>query len=391
MPETPNQAIEETAHPDISRNIPKDVRDHLCIKAAGRCQLCNRFLFEHPTTLRAGNFSEAAHIVAFSPNGPRGNAAARPEDINGIENLMLLCHDCHRQIDAVEPDAHSEASLAQKKRDQEAHVREMMDILNPERTAVVRFIAPTRGRNPSISFETTRLAVSPRFPIQNPGTIIDMTGVSGNGRAFVDLAKATIDREMVRLYSPGAEAQRANHVSVFGIAPIPLLAYLGHRISDMFPVQLFPHDPNTNAWTWRDERRPAIVYTTQRVRTGTDVTKVALVLSLSGTIELASLPTAINAAFTILEMTMVDRQSEPGFLRQANDLEAFRSSYRGALASIKTEHGDATEVHLFAAVPPPIAIACGLDRRREIMPHLVLYQNTEAGFIPMLTIDDHDA
>ncbi|TDC97813.1 hypothetical protein E1285_02165 [Actinomadura sp. 7K507] len=44
------------------------------------------------------NIAEAAHIVAESPAGPRG-AAGRPADIDGIDNLVLLCPSDHRTID----------------------------------------------------------------------------------------------------------------------------------------------------------------------------------------------------------------------------------------------------------------------------------------------------
>jgi len=53
----------------------------------------------HHRTLTAGNFAQAAHIVAFKDNGPRGNVQDGPDDINRITHLMLLCPTCHKLID----------------------------------------------------------------------------------------------------------------------------------------------------------------------------------------------------------------------------------------------------------------------------------------------------
>ena len=47
----------------------------LIARAGGRCQFkgCNRDLFIDEFTLEKFNFSNMAHIIASSPNGPRGN------------------------------------------------------------------------------------------------------------------------------------------------------------------------------------------------------------------------------------------------------------------------------------------------------------------------------
>ena len=78
-----------------ARDIPHRVRLLLCVHAGGRCEFdgCNTYLFEDSLTLTDGNFSEAAHIVAFREQGPRGADANRPANINQLANLMLLVPD----------------------------------------------------------------------------------------------------------------------------------------------------------------------------------------------------------------------------------------------------------------------------------------------------------
>src|SRR5882724_9224696 len=73
----------------------------LFVRAGGRCEFdgCPRYLMEHPVTLTEGNFAQVAHVVAFRRDGPRGRVRSRPKDIHALQNLMLLCPQCHKLID----------------------------------------------------------------------------------------------------------------------------------------------------------------------------------------------------------------------------------------------------------------------------------------------------
>src|SRR5262245_40100617 len=101
----PNAAGMSTATIDMStrrirRQPPPETKLLLAVAAGGRFELhgCNKYLFEHPVTLSGLNLTENAHIYPFSEGGPRGGAE-RPYDIHAIENLILLCGDCHKEID----------------------------------------------------------------------------------------------------------------------------------------------------------------------------------------------------------------------------------------------------------------------------------------------------
>src|SRR3954464_5131674 len=85
---------------DVSRRIRPAVDRLLYVRAGGRCEFagCNQYLLEHPLTKAVGNFGQKAHVVAFRTRGPRGHFK-RPDDINAVDNLMLLCPACHKGID----------------------------------------------------------------------------------------------------------------------------------------------------------------------------------------------------------------------------------------------------------------------------------------------------
>jgi len=71
-------------------------------RAAGRCEFsgCNRPLSFHSKTKEDVNLAEAAHIIGFSEDGPRGEEELSEELGSDISNLMLLCRECHKTIDA---------------------------------------------------------------------------------------------------------------------------------------------------------------------------------------------------------------------------------------------------------------------------------------------------
>src|SRR5690349_12505715 len=87
--------------PVPTRHISPLARLQLFVYAGGRCEFdgCNKYLLAHHVTLADGNFAQMAHIVAFRVAGPRGREGPRPEEINNVGNLMLLCPECHKLID----------------------------------------------------------------------------------------------------------------------------------------------------------------------------------------------------------------------------------------------------------------------------------------------------
>ncbi|MGB1253537.1 MAG: HNH endonuclease signature motif containing protein, partial [Candidatus Promineifilaceae bacterium] len=67
-------------------------------RSGGKCAYpnCRQSLVEIGPNVLLG---EIAHIVAASPNGPRGDASYPQDRLNAYENLILLCPTHHRKID----------------------------------------------------------------------------------------------------------------------------------------------------------------------------------------------------------------------------------------------------------------------------------------------------
>lgn len=385
----PDSAIQEVP----LRRIKPAVTMALIAATAGRCEFrgCPRFLFEHHVTAEHGVFAEQAHICAFKKRGPRGSEGIRPADINSIENLMLLCAPCHKLVDD-NPAQYPRDLLQDYKAEHEKRIR-WVTSLGPEvQTTVLQLKAKIGTSVVEVSHAEIFDALRPRYQA-GPGVVVDVTGI-GNERpgAFYTAAFESIQREAERLYAKGSDVERTKHLSVFGLAPIPLLMGLGASLSNKVQTDFFQcHRDRSYRWTWSAGEQTAR-YRTDCLRDGAAAEKVALVLSLSGTIDASTFPAHIDDSYSVYQISLRDAVPHTGFLRQREDLDEFRKAYRDLLGLLRKKHPTARELHMFPAVPAPVAIACGFDLLPKVDPALVVYDNvqTEGGFVERLKVQAND-
>jgi len=199
-----------------------------------------------------------------------------------------------------------------------------------------------------------------------------LTAIHVEGEAFLDTAVATIKRTVERLYEPGMEVNETRHISLFAMAPIPLLVFLGNQLSNKVEVEVLQRHRDTEDWVWKTTGAP-VEYRFAKVREGTDRTLVAFVLSLSGKIHIDSLPSKIDDRFTVYELTLAGIDPSPTFLRLREDLIRFKDTYQAALRTISRNHGQIEAIHLFPAVPAPVAVHCGRELLPKVDPKLLVY------------------
>ena len=370
-----------------ARSISDIVRTRLIASSAGRCEFrgCNRDLYQHPVTGTAGNYSQAAHIVAFKVAGPRGQGP-RPADINAFENLMLLCGDCHHLIDTHQSD-YSVETLKEHKREHEERIYALTALGPEQRTTVIQLRGTIGGQPVDIPGTDIEAALRPRYPARLPGVLVDLTSFQRESPSFFDLARDQVRRELRPALRAELEGKRVQHYSVLALAPIPVLVCLGRELGNKVNVDLFQRqrDP-ARGWRWYEDG--AIVdFELRTLRAGTTPNCVGLLLSISGRIELASLPSEVDDRFTLYEL--VPRGAEPSvdLLRRREDLLAFRTTYRAALASICSQHGLLQTLHLFPAVPAPIAVACGQEIMPKVHPSLRVFDNVKGLFTEAITVN----
>jgi SMODS-associated and fused to various effectors sensor domain len=300
---------------------------------------------------------------------------------------MLLGSDCHKLVDD-HPEGYSRETLEVYKRAHETRIKHLTSLGTPDRTAVLVVKALINGQTVSMPFDHIVEATSPRYPTRREPEVIDLTTITDDGGAFIPIARETIKQAVDRFFGPNGEGRRVDHVSIFALAPISLLVFLGRQLTNKVPSDLFQRHRDTEKWTWKRGGRPAR-YVVRRLRRGQSRGKVALLASLSGTIRIRDLPEDIRHSATIYTIELAGQTPRPTFLRTRQDLEGFRTAYQEALGLIAHHHGLVRSIEFFPAVPAPVAVLCGRELLPKAHPTLRVwdYDKKKGGFTFQLEVN----
>jgi hypothetical protein len=361
----------------------------LYVHAGGRCEFdgCNDYLLEHHVTKTDGNFAEMAHIFAFSGGGPRAKER-KGSDIHALSNLMLLCPKCHKEIDE-NPAKWTGSVLRRFKRAHEDRVF-MLTGTSPDRdTTAVVLRGRVAGKLVTISTAEMQAAVAPRYVSAREACQIDLSQLpDSNDPEYWHQGSKVIRLKMQRCYEYQADAHPLRHVSVFALAPIPLLMVLGACLSDKVPTDLYQRHRDSESWRWK-QTGAVVNFATTRLRMGTDAARVALLVAVSGVIAEQDLPTSIDDTYTVYQIAPSTAAPGTGVLQVADSLRAFGSEYRQAIRGIVAAHPGANALDVFPAVPAPVAVAMGRDLLPKRDPVLVVYDFNKSlgGFARTLEIN----
>ena len=361
----------------------------LYVRAGGRCEFdgCN----EYDPTETPGNYGEQAHIWGFKERAARGTAPGRPaaDEINQVDNLILLCPQCHHHVDVVAPEDFPVEVLRGIKADHEARVRTLTKIAKNRDTVPIVLKGIVAGRPVDVSDEEMQSAAAPSYVKQRRRVEIDLTGVpdSPDPEYWATTSRA-IDAEVHHLRSLRTEPGKTLRVSVFGLGPIPLLVHLGACLNDKLDVELFQLHRSPKSWSWKEGEGDAR-YSTRRLTDYERAAEPALLVNLSGRNRVESIPTdAVVEGTSVYELTLDGQDASPLFLNTRGDLNRFEREYIRAMATIREAHPSVSRIHLFPAVPAPVAIGLGLWRLPKVDPTLVVYDRDKraGGFVRTLEI-----
>lgn len=375
--------------------IPTHTQLKLWIKAGGRCEFhgCNENLLKDGLTLRETNYSNIAHIVSWQPTGPRGNDPLPVEHRNEIQNLMLVCTKHHKLIDSKEHEQDYPKEILLRFKNWHEDRIEIICSSTPEcKTTIIRLKTKIGDEIVKISDREIFEAIFPSYPEQG-GIEIDLTGLPGDGdTSYWNTMKAGITEKIHNLYHIGLGNKNIEHLSVFAIGPIPLLVQLGFCIGNKIPAQFYQRHRDTQSWIWK-ETRNQVGYKVMKVSAGKEQQEVALILSLSGKIHQNDLPSKVREKLPIYEITLDGITPNPGFLQTKDSLERFREIYQDILGKIKQENKNLKSIHLFPAIPAPIAVLCGREILHKAHPALLVYDynNNKGGFNLTLEVNHHDS
>jgi hypothetical protein len=371
--------------------IPERVKVRLWGKAAGRCQYegCNKPLWLDSLTKAEFNISYIAHIIADSPDGPRGDTVLSEKLKGGIENLMLMCDEHHRLIDYEDVEGHPVERLRAMKRKHEARVQLLTSLAESKQSHVLLYGANIGQHYAPVSWEKTTQAMLPNwYPAEKPAIELSLkkSPFQDHEQGFWEIERDNLRRQFADAVRPKLAAGIVEHFSIFALAPQPLLIELGRLLSDIPAAEVYQLHREPPDWIWQDHPED-FEYILQEPEAYHE--EVALNLSLSSTIENSRITRVLGNDVSIWTLTIETPNND--FLKSRKQLSLFRQVFRQILDRIKAMHGQNALLHLFPAVPVAVAVEIGrVWMPKADLPIRIYDQNRQVGgFIATFDLTQH--
>lgn len=377
-----------------TRAIAPTVQCELWAKAAGRCEFagCNKPLWKSSVTQERVNIAQKAHIYPFSDRGPRGNGSAAPRDRNSVENLILVCHECHKKIDyKLDGGRYPVTLLRRMKAEHEQRIERITGIDASKKSHVLLYGANVGNHSSPLQYDQTATALFPhRYPAQD--TPIDLATINGS---FIDrddefwaLEATSLKRRFGQRVRERITTGDIEHLSVFAIAPQPLLILLGTLLGDIVPADVYQRHREPPGWNWPEHTAPVTFQVDAPTTIGGPP---ALVIGLSAIIAQSRITSILGPEAAIWSVTTSTPHND--LIKSRTDLAAIRTLARSLFDRIKAAYSAADTLHIFPACGVSVAVELGRVRMPKAdMPWQIYDENTSrGGFVPALTIKNEGA
>jgi hypothetical protein len=239
-----------------------------------------------------------------------------------------------------------------------------------------------------VSATKTTLAVLPdRYPAEGKTIGIEIMGniqADGDDR-YWDTEVENLRQQFDRRVRSQVEERKIEHLSVFGLAPIPLLVEFGRLLGDITPADIYQLHREPPGWSWAEngDRLNLLVDHPERM-----AGSVALKLGVSAAISDDRIRRAIGDDVAIWSVSA----AKPGndVMRHKEDLQDWRRTIRSVNAEIKASASPSPGrvVHVFPAIPVSAAIELGRVRMPKADLPMIIYDEVQGrGFVPRLKIE----
>lgn len=373
-----------------TRHIPVHTQAMLWGRAAGRCEFagCNKPLWRSSVTQEPVNIAQKAHIYSFSEDGPRGNAGISEEELNGHDNLLLVCHECHVKIDhAPDGGRYAVAVLRAMKTRHERRVEIVTGIDADRRSHLLLYGANVGDHSSPRLLSDAAAAMFPgRYPAEAAPISLGTLNSPSHDRTddFWRTEATHLISQFDRRVRERSALGEVEHLSVFALAPQPLLVLLGTLLGDITPADVYQRHREPPTWSWPDSSMTTTPEFDFRVPAATDGPP-ALVLALSATVTPDRI-TAVLPGACVWTVTVPTPHND--LTKSRDQLGRFRGLVRGLLDRIKATHGQTTTLHVFPVVSAAMAVELGRVRMPKADTPWRVYDqvNDRGGFVHALSI-----
>lgn len=339
--------------------IPEKVKLNLWVKAAGRCEYegCNEPLWKDSLTLAKMNAAYIAHIIADSPYGPRGHETLSEILAKENSNLMLMCDIHHRLIDKEDVDGHPVERLREMKRKHEERIEMVTSITDNMKSHALLYGANIGQHASQLNWKGTTTAMLPkRYPEEDPAIELSLKNSSfyDDQTLYWTIESEQLKNQFKDKVKRKLESGDNKHLSIFALAPQPLLILLGTLISDIYPADVYQLHREPTTWKWQDEPKHFEYKVIEPIKVHK---KVALNLSLSASIDNSRITNVLGEDTSIWKITIPSPNND--FLKGENQLCKFRVLMRELFNKIKLTHGEESAIHIFPAISVSTAVELG--------------------------------
>ena len=339
---------------NVSREIKPATERMLWGVSAGICEFagCCNLLYSHHITKEKVNLSEKAHIYAFSAGGKRPSLLRFSPKINDIDNLMLVCERCHKLIDSEDTDYTAEQLLEMKK-EHEERVRILASIKPDLQSEVVIYNANIADNTIRVSDFAAKSAIIPdHYPArENPISLSPDLRLFDNESAYWSVMATHLERQWAQYSS----VIRDKHISLFAVAPQPLLFKLGTLINRNYSVNVMQSQGSIDNWKWRCDKQ-TVEIVTQRIDAKDPDAEPIITFELTAKLSLDELQKGFGEG-TIYRITT--QNCGPGIIKSWRDLRAVIDEYRNVLNQMREANSQVSKVKLVPIAPCSVSIEAG--------------------------------
>jgi len=378
---------------EVTRHIKKEVERELWARSAGRCQFdgCNKILYKSSVTQEKVNLAQMAHIYSFSEDGPRGWGPfiTNKQALNNLDNLMLMCHGCHRTIDQDNDGSKYSANLLhQWKQEHEQRIHIVSGIAVDKKSHVVFYGANISDQKSPIQKNETMEAMFPfKYPADEKPVLLSMTSaLKDNDDDFWNSELKHLEAIFTKYIAPKIEENNPADFSLFAMAPMPLLIKLGSLFTDKIVVDTYQPIREPKTWRWQEEPDSFsfIVNNDKQYEL-----EPVLIISLSGKISQDRIIEVTGKDVNFWEITVPEEFLHNDFIKAKSQVSLFRSEMRKLMVQINKLHGK-QPLKIFPAMPISCAVELGRIRMPKSDMSWIIYDhnNLQNQFIKTITIGE---
>jgi hypothetical protein len=302
---------------------------------------------------------------------------------------MLVCPICHAKMDQFKSGGRYTVELLQAMKSEHERRVALVTAIAPGMTSHVLLYGANIGHHSSpLKYANTALALFPeRYPAEDRAIELGMVDSSlrDTNDAFWSVESENLRTKFDQRVRERLAHGDISHLSVFALAPQPLLILLGTLLIDISEAQVFQrHREPQQTWKWPDHTTTPSF---KIIEPSTDERRTpVLVLALSATITHDRITKVVGDDAAVWTVTIPEPNND--FTKSRQQLSEFRALMRKLLDRIKAKHRQATPLHIFPAASVSVAVEMGRIRMPKAdMPWKIYDQNNQrGGFVHALNI-----